>query len=373
MAQNVTGGYEDNPAANAEAFRDGWFRTGDQGWIDPDGYLRLTGRLKELINRGGEKISPREVDEVLLAHPAVRQAVCFAVAHAQLGEEIGAAVEVRANASVTVSELRAWVGERLPAFKVPRVIRFLDEIPKGPTGKLQRVGLAARLGIEPLDDRLGEAEHVPPRSAAEKDIAEVWAKIFPGQPIGVKTRFEALGGDSLLAVRMLAEVSERLGRDVPYLVFAEDGTIEALAAALEADAGAATSPLVALRPGGARPPLYCIPGHDGVLHGIDRLTRALPSSQPVWAFDLRRLERTESVEHLASQCVDVLLARDPDGPYRLVGVCFGGVVATRSLRDSSSRGAKRLRFSAWSTRSIRPGVVHPASARPPARGSRNWG
>ena len=112
--QNVTGGYEDNPAANAEAFRDGWFRTGDQGWIDADGYLRLTGRLKELINRGGEKISPREVDEVLLAHPAVRQAVCFAVAHAQLGEEIGAAVEVRASASVT--GLRAaGVGRRAPA------------------------------------------------------------------------------------------------------------------------------------------------------------------------------------------------------------------------------------------------------------------
>ena len=84
---NVTRGYENNPAANAEAFADGWFRTGDQGWIDADGYLRLTGRLKELINRGGEKIAPREVDEVLLAHPAVRQAVCFAVAHAQLGEE----------------------------------------------------------------------------------------------------------------------------------------------------------------------------------------------------------------------------------------------------------------------------------------------
>jgi oxalate---CoA ligase len=336
--QNVTDGYEDNTSANAEAFRDGWFRTGDQGWVDADGYLHLTGRLKELISRGGEKISPREVDEVLLAHPAVRQAVCFAVAHAQLGEEIGAAVEVRDNASVTVSELRSWAGERLPAFKVPRVIRFLDEIPKGPTGKLQRVGLAARLGIEPIDDRLDEAEHVPPRSAAEKNIAEVWAGIFPGQPIGVRTRFEALGGDSLLAVRMLAEVSERLGRDVPYLVFAENGTIEALAAALDSAPGDAISPLVALRTNGARSPLYCIPGHDGVLHGIDRLTRALPPTQPVWAFDIRRIERTESVEHLASHCVDLLLANDPAGPYRLVGVCFGGVLAAEVARQLIARG-----------------------------------
>ena len=146
-------------------FVDGWFRTGDQGRLDADGYLWLTGRLKELINRGGEKISPREVDEVLLAHPAVRQAVCFAVAHAQLGEDVGAAIELQPGASMTAAELRTWVGERLPAFKVPRVIRLLDEIPKGPTGKLQRIGLASRLGIEPLDDRRDDVEHVPPRSA----------------------------------------------------------------------------------------------------------------------------------------------------------------------------------------------------------------
>ena len=341
--ENVTGGYEDNARANTEAFCDGWFRTGDQGWIDPDGYLRLTGRLKELINRGGEKISPREVDDVLLAHPAVRQAVCFAVAHVQLGEEIGAAVEVRPNASVTASELRSWAGERLPAFKVPRVIRFLDEIPKGPTGKLQRVGLAARLGIEPLDDRRDGSEHVPARSTAEKAIAEVWAGIFPGQPIGVRTRFEALGGDSLLAVRMLAEVSERLGRDVPYLVFAEDGTIEALAAALESASGDAASPLVALRSSGAKPALYCIPGHDGLLHGIDRLARALPPDQPVWAFDLRRVGHTDSVEDLATRCLDLLLAHDPHGPYRIAGVCFGGVVATALARQLIARG-KRVAF-----------------------------
>ena len=224
-----------------------------------DGYLWLTGRLKELINRGGEKIAPREVDEVLLGHPAVRQAVCFAVAHAQLGEEVGAAIELQPGASTTAAELRAWAGARLPAFKVPRVIRVLDEIPKGPTGKLQRIGLASRLGIEPLDDRRDDADHVAPRSAVEAGIAAIWAELFPGARVGVRTRFEALGGDSLLAVRMLAEVSERLGRDVPYLVFAEDGTIEALASALESLPVSTLSALVALRASGSDAPLYCVP------------------------------------------------------------------------------------------------------------------
>ena len=144
---SVTTGYQNNPDANAKAFSDGWFRTGDQGVIDPDGYLRLTGRLKEIINRGGEKISPLEVDEVLTAHPAVAQALTFAVPHQKLGEEVAAALVLREGATTTPLEIREFVGHRLADFKVPRQVIFLDEIPKGPTGKLQRIGLADKLGL----------------------------------------------------------------------------------------------------------------------------------------------------------------------------------------------------------------------------------
>ena len=145
---NVTGGYRNNPDANAAAFTDGWFRTGDQGVLDDDGYLRLTGRLKEIINRGGEKISPREVDEVLLDHPDIRQAVTFAVAHPKLGEDVAAAVVARDGARLTERQIRAFAATRLADFKVPRTIVLVDEIPKGPTGKLQRIGLAGKLGLE---------------------------------------------------------------------------------------------------------------------------------------------------------------------------------------------------------------------------------
>jgi acyl-CoA synthetase (AMP-forming)/AMP-acid ligase II len=144
---NVTPGYRNNPSANASAFTSGWFRTGDQGVLDARGYLRLTGRLKEIINRGGEKISPREVDEVLLDHPAVAQVVTFAMPHAMLGEDVAAAVVLQPGAQVTERELRKFAGERLADMKVPRKILFLDEIPKGATGKLQRIGLAAKLGL----------------------------------------------------------------------------------------------------------------------------------------------------------------------------------------------------------------------------------
>ena len=145
--ENVTAAYENNPKANGEAFVNGWFRTGDQGVIDADGYLTLTGRLKEIINRGGEKISPREVDEALMDHPAVLQAVAFAVPHPMLGEDVGAAVVLREGLMATEQELGAFLSERLAAFKTPRKILFLAEIPKGATGKLQRIGLAQKLGL----------------------------------------------------------------------------------------------------------------------------------------------------------------------------------------------------------------------------------
>jgi acyl-CoA synthetase (AMP-forming)/AMP-acid ligase II len=143
----VIDGYESNPEANASSFTAGWFRTGDEGMLDDEGYLFLTGRLKEQINRGGEKISPIEVDEMLLRHPAVGEAVTFAIPHDKLGEEVGAAVVLVEGSEVTERELTSFVGERLAAFKVPKRIVFVAEIPKGSTGKIQRIGLAEKLGL----------------------------------------------------------------------------------------------------------------------------------------------------------------------------------------------------------------------------------
>ena len=142
---NVTAGYRGR--SDAEAFRGGWFRTGDQGVLDEDGYLRLTGRLKEIINRGGEKISPREIDEVLLDHPAVAQAVTFALPHAGLGEDVAAAVVLEDGRVTDGKRLRDFAARRLAAFKVPRTILVVDSIPLGATGKLQRIGLAEKLGL----------------------------------------------------------------------------------------------------------------------------------------------------------------------------------------------------------------------------------
>lgn len=133
---NVITGYENNPEANATSFFGDWFRTGDQGFLDANGYLTLTGRLKELVNRGGEKISPREIDEVLLTHPAINEAVCFGVPHPMWGEEVAAAVTLKESASE--ADLLAFCKQHLSDFKRPKQIHITDAIPRTATGKIQR-------------------------------------------------------------------------------------------------------------------------------------------------------------------------------------------------------------------------------------------
>jgi acyl-CoA synthetase (AMP-forming)/AMP-acid ligase II/acyl carrier protein len=209
MGPNVTRGYENNPEANASAFCNGWFRTGDQGYLDEDGYLFITGRLKEMINRGGEKIIPREIDEALLAHPAIRQAVAFAVPHPSLGEDIAAAVVLRAGASASEAELRVFLLDSLPAFKVPSRIVLLDDLPKGPTGKIQRIGMA---------DRLAESLKIafePPVSDMEKLVAAAICEVLGLERAGRHDNFFAAGGDSLRAMQVIVRLSEALSLELP--------------------------------------------------------------------------------------------------------------------------------------------------------------
>ena len=183
--------------------------------MDEDGFLFLTGRKKEIINRGGEKISPREVDEVLLEHPAIAEALCFGIPHRQLGEAVGAAVVRRPGVEVTEFELQQFVSRRLTAFKVPQLIRLLDAIPKGPTGKPQRIGMAERLGLEPIDGETTQPVGPPPQSDMESQIARLWSRLLRREVAGVQQSFFAAGGDSLLAAQMLEQLRKRDRRERP--------------------------------------------------------------------------------------------------------------------------------------------------------------
>jgi acyl-coenzyme A synthetase/AMP-(fatty) acid ligase/acetyltransferase-like isoleucine patch superfamily enzyme/acyl carrier protein len=224
---NVMHGYESNPAANQRAFTNGWFHTGDQGRFDADGYLFMMGRLKEIINRGGEKIAPREVDEVLIQHPAIAQAIAFAVPHATLGEDVAAAVVLHENATVTESEIRDFISARLADFKVPSQVVIVEEIPKGPTGKLQRIGLANKLALKL------QTNFVAPRNATEKQLAEIWKDVLSVKQVGVHDNFYALGADSIAGAAMMTKIASRFNTEIPLASFLRSPTIETIARLLQ--------------------------------------------------------------------------------------------------------------------------------------------
>jgi acyl carrier protein len=244
-------GYENETATGQSAFTGNWFRTGDQGYVDGEGYLFITGRLKEIINRGGEKISPREIEEALLEHAAVAQAVAFAVPDNQLGETVAAALVLRKDSNATEKEIRCFAASRLADFKVPSMVMIVDEIPKGPFGKLQRIGLAERLGIRApgQQPRESQAEFVPPRTPQEALLAEIWARVLGVDRVGVNDNFIQLGGDSILATQIISQVRDCMQVELSAISLFEAPTVAEMIKSIETSRQAAHGrPISSIRP-----------------------------------------------------------------------------------------------------------------------------
>jgi acyl-CoA synthetase (AMP-forming)/AMP-acid ligase II/thioesterase domain-containing protein len=334
---NVTAGYEGQPSANETAFTNGWFRTGDQGYRDEDGYVYVTGRLKELINRGGEKIIPREVDEVLLSHPSVGQAVTFAVPHARLGEDIAAAVTLRNGSRPSPRELREFTREKLAGHKVPSQIVIVDEIPKGPTGKLQRIGLYKKLS------HLLQPTYVAPVGEVEETLAWIWCELLGLERIGVHENFFYLGGDSLLAGRMFAEIEKRMGRKLPLITLCKEPTIADLARVL-AESGSTPSraQVVEIQPQGSRPPLVFLPSLVGDIWYPQPVARYLSVNQPVFGIQPSHEENQPyaPLETIAARYIDLLTEFQKEGPYYLAGYSFAGLLAYEMARQLVARGSR---------------------------------
>ena len=239
---NVIQGYLDDSDSNKKAFENGWFRTGDEGWIDGDGYVYLTGRLKEMINRGGEKISPFEIEEILLEHEAVVETAVFAMPDQTYGEQVGAAVVADPAKHVSEDTLRNFAEDRMSSFKVPRRIIFVENLPRATTGKVQRIGLAKLLGLklESSDSH----KYVPPRNALENSLCQLWAKVLRVQRVGIHDQFLDVGGDSLLAAHLLNLIDKQYDVEIPlHEVFSRALTVEGIAKSIKTQEHRSTNKL----------------------------------------------------------------------------------------------------------------------------------
>jgi acyl-CoA synthetase (AMP-forming)/AMP-acid ligase II/thioesterase domain-containing protein/acyl carrier protein len=323
------GGYIDGLEGGHGQSPGQWFATGDQGLFDDDGYLVITGRTKEMINRGGETISPREIEEALLGHPAVLEAVVFALPDARLGEDIGAAAVLRDGEFIGERELRDYVATKLSYFKLPRRILFLPAIPKGPTGKVQRIGLAEKLGIAKLDAEI-ENEAMPftaPGSPLEDLLAGMYREALHLTQVGAQTNFFDAGGDSLSALELIVNVEKATGVSLSMAALFDAPTVEKLAE-LVAHGGETEkrqTKLLLIQPRGSRPAFFVV--HAGPL--FRRLAFRLGSDQPFLGLHTypERLPDPVKLEDIAREHVQTILDARPEGPYIIGGWCVGGLVA----------------------------------------------
>ena len=261
QGSSITAGYEGAPEANAQTFVDGWFRTGDQGRLDDEGYLFINGRLKEIINRGGEKVSPPEVDQALLAHPAVAQACAFALPDSRLGETVAAAVVLKPGAICSERDLREFVAGRLAAFKVPDRVVFVDALPRTPTGKVQRLGMADRLGlqasrpapVQPPPVARAASETSPRAAFLRRIVTAIWCDVLGLDDVADDQSFFDAGGDSILAAQVLSRVRDMLHVELSVVVLFEEPTIAGLARAIEQAGSAPAAPPVRRRSAGHAP------------------------------------------------------------------------------------------------------------------------
>jgi thioesterase domain-containing protein len=330
--------YLNNPEADRSAFRDGWFRTGDLGRLDAEGFLFVTGRIKEMINRGGDKILPGEIEDALMAHPAVAEAVAFGIPHATLGEDLMAAVVLRPGFCANDSELRHFAAEKLADFKLPRRICFLDAIPKGATGKPARTALAAQCKAD-MDALPGAS---PASTKVEMKLAGMWRKILKIESVDTRDDFFQLGGDSLALALMMAEVDVEFGSD-DRAEFLSSPNVETLARILmrAPPKRSATSPFVALQPNGSRIPFFCIPGADENPYYFLDLAKELGQDQPFFVVRDPRPLQDRGVytlqQHAARFCTAILAMR-PESPYLIGGHCYGGIVAFEIARQLVAAG-----------------------------------
>lgn len=339
--------YAEDEAVNAASFHNSWLRTGDLGRLDANGDLYITGRLKEIINRGGEKISPHEVESVAAVYPGIKQVAVFGVAHSTLGEDVAMAYTVN-GISVAENDLRRWLQSHLAPHKVPKRFVRVDSLPTTATGKVKRAQMAALLGLGTSPARQspeariayeeiptnvpeqlanGKPERSPTRHL-EQAVAMLWAQVLRRERIYLDDDFFALGGDSLTGVRLCSQLKEMHGYDVSLAHLFRAPTLAQFVAQLGSQGRQARwTNLAPIRMHGALTPFVCVHGDDGNYN----LPRYLRADRPFIGFmhqgEDGRGMKYKSISAIAQHYVDELTSALPHGPYILSGFSMGGIIA----------------------------------------------
>jgi acyl-CoA synthetase (AMP-forming)/AMP-acid ligase II/thioesterase domain-containing protein/acyl carrier protein len=334
--------YENSADVNEASFHGEWFRTGDSGYIDEDGYLFIIGRYKEIINRGGEKVSPYEVEEAISAHPLVEQAAVFPIPAGEGPEEVGAAVVLKEGAQLYLKELRRFLKGRITAFKMPSVLYVLEELPVSDAGKIQRKKLyenIIELGIKAQSFTGDNEIIIRPRNETEEKLYEIFKKILPPGNFSITDSFFELGGDSLKTAVLFENIEKNFGVQVPLKLIFSNGSIEKLADYIinHQEEEEFIPFIVPFNTEGEKAPIFFIHASEGEAVVYKNIAMGFDAERPFYgiSFDPHGADWTHPLtfEQIAAEYAQAIAAMQPRGPYLLAGQCVGGIIAYETARQ----------------------------------------
>ena len=361
--KNVLRGYENNWEANRQSFTGGWFRTGDMGHVDSDGYVFITGRIKEMINRGGEKISPYEVEDAIVKHENIKDVAVFPYPNNYGSDDAGAVLVLEENNdAMNLQILRKHLKGLVKAYKMPSMLYVVDEIPLSASGKVQRKMLFEILDSiypqvasarEERDCLNTEKANInadnPWLTDTEKILMDIWKDILNIRTLTIKDDFFDLGGDSLSAAALFSEIEEKFEVQVPLEELFKNNTIDKLSKLVDSywqspDKQTSYNFIVPMKKGGSQAPMFFVHPEDGEVVTYHKLVSFLNEDRPVYGLrfkaDHEGWTYPVSFEQIGQSYADEIMKLCPKGPYLLLGTCYGGVLAYYVAQELKMRGGK---------------------------------